>query len=107
MDVDEDKPEILIAIVALEAGRAAPNLPKGLASSLGRSLFGGRIIVFRNDEAPLFRVERRNVDEVTVTVPTSGSSNIKGKGVNRTFLFRLCQHLAPAPRQCIGSVQAI
>src|SRR5690606_17432230 len=44
-------------------------LAKLLMSSLLKTHFSGELVVFRNTEAPLFHVERKNLTEVRIEVP--------------------------------------
>ncbi len=44
---------------------------KALASSLSRSLFDGKLIVFQEDSKPLFRIERSLIEE-----PLAGGGNV-------------------------------
>lgn len=43
-----------------------------LVSSLLRTYFGGDIIVFRNSPEPLFRVERKGLEEIYIETPQLG-----------------------------------
>jgi hypothetical protein len=47
-------------------------MAKMLASSLLRTFFGGNIIVFRNSPEPLFRVERKGLEEIYIQAPQLG-----------------------------------
>jgi hypothetical protein len=97
-----DNPNNLITIASIKTGgNIYSNLTKCLASSLGRSLFSGRMIFFRNEEMPLFRFERKRLDEVMATTPPSAKSNEENQVVNREFLFQLRGYLEPAPRHWV------
>lgn len=50
-------------------------LIKTLASSLMRSLFGGDLEILKNCSSPLFRIDRRNANEVLVRAPASGNAD--------------------------------
>jgi hypothetical protein len=77
------------------------SLTKALVSSLGRSLFSGGIIVFKNDEHPLFRFERKQVDEVTVAPPEPSGPHLNYRDVNREFLFQLSTCVKAERRQWV------
>jgi hypothetical protein len=47
-------------------------MAKMLASSLLRTYFGGDIIIFRNSPEPLFRIERKGLDEIYIDTPQLG-----------------------------------
>jgi hypothetical protein len=62
---------VLIYTIALDAeGQTTQrSMAKILASSLLRSYFTGDILILHNGTAPLFRVERRGVEERMLTLP--------------------------------------
>lgn len=47
-------------------------MAKMLAASLLRTYFGGDIIIFRNSPDPLFRVQRKGLDEIYIDTPQLG-----------------------------------
>jgi hypothetical protein len=74
---------------------------KGFTSSLLRSLFSGSIVVFRNHEMPLFKVERKQLEEIFVPTVIFEKSEAPCQKATREFLFGLCAHLEPESRQWV------
>lgn len=73
---------------------------KGLISSLMKSLYTGSIVVFRNCEMPLYKVERKQLEEVFVPATAQGVG-ISDRQAAKDFLFDLCNHLNPEDRQWV------
>jgi hypothetical protein len=74
---------------------------KFLTSSLMRSLYTGSMVVFRNDDMPLYKIERKLLDEIIITPQID---SLPGAGQNKTtqdYIFELCDHINPAPRQWV------
>ena len=85
-----------------ETGDPSPgNLVKNQASSLMRSLFSGGISIFKNYQTPLFKIDRRNVDEEVVSLPIVGKSAEAVDGATATFVFQLGKYLKPEGRQWV------
>jgi hypothetical protein len=85
-----------------ETGNPSPgNLVKNQASSLMRSFFSGRISIFKNYQTPLFKIDRRNVDEEMVSLPIIGKSEEAMSNATTAFLFQLPKHLKPDGRQWV------
>ncbi len=61
-------------------------MAKMLVSGLLRNFFDGRIVVFRNTPQPLFKVERKGLDEIYVDLPTDGPGAQEFKYVARRYL---------------------
>jgi hypothetical protein len=74
---------------------------KGLISSLLRSLFSGRITVFRNQEVPLFKVERKVVAEVVAKTTIVDMSEAAKRRAKRELFYEHSSHLKPEPRQWV------
>lgn len=88
-----------------EEGTSAVML-RGFISSLLRSLFGGRIVVFRNHEIPLFKVERKALDEVFAPAAIAERSEAAGRQATREILFGIWRHLKPESRQWVIVAEA-
>lgn len=78
-----------------------PTFTKILVSSLSRSLFNGAIHVFRNHEMPLFKVERRQIEEVFVSAARREKPGADGGSESREFLLGLGKQVKPEPRQWV------
>jgi hypothetical protein len=78
-----------------------PTFTRILTSSLSRSLFSGCVRVFRNHEMPLFKVERRQTEEIFVAAERRGRPGTDGRSEEREFLFGLGKHVNPGPRQWV------
>jgi hypothetical protein len=95
-----ETPPPLLVIPALEP---VPHLPtrsvlaRGLVSSVSRSLFSGRVAVAHNGVNPLFKVERRDHDEIFVREADSETP----AGATRRALSATMLSLEPSPRQWI------
>ena len=74
---------------------------KCFVSSLLRSLFSGQIGVLRNQELPLFRVERSAVTEVFLPAALTERSGPAKRRASREFLFGMGDQLKPEPRQWV------
>jgi hypothetical protein len=99
----ENDPETIAVIATLQSASIRQvSLPcKILTSSLTRSLFTGRIAIFSNNEASLFRVERRQVEEITVPHSFPDQGEEVQRRENRRFVFSLGRYIAPKPRQWV------
>jgi hypothetical protein len=98
---DSDLP-LLVTWSFNETGNSIPdNLVKNLASSLMRSLFSGGISIFKNYPTPLFKIDRRNVDEEMVSLPIVGKSDKAIGSATDTFVFQLAKHLKPEGRRWV------
>lgn len=93
----------LLVIPSLELSQDGKNsvTAKGFVSSLLRSLFSGGIVTFRNQELPLFKVERKAVDEVYVPNALAEKSATSRQRAMWEFLFGLGSYLKPEPRQWV------
>jgi hypothetical protein len=74
---------------------------KILVSSLSRSLFNGSIHIFRNYETPLFKAERRQINEVFLSTSQMEMPRMKIGIESREFLLGHCKYLNPEPRQWV------
>lgn len=94
----------IVVVPALEPPDGQPSariMAKGLAASLARSLFCGEIVIFRNRDTPVFRVERKGIQEITVRPALPRSlEDVSGVG-NDYLLFSLAEFLQPHPRQWV------
>lgn len=79
---------------------------KGLVSSLMKSLFTGSIVVFKNSEMPLYKVERKQLEEVFIPTVVQGRGVAERKAA-RDFLFDLCTYLNPEERQWVVFADAV
>ena len=85
-----------------ETGNPAPGiLVKNQVSSLMRSLFSGGISIFKNYQTPLFKIDRRNVDEEVVSLPIIGKSTEAIEGGTAAFIFQMTKHLKSEGRQWV------
>ncbi len=68
-------PSVLLYTMAFDSPGSLVRrvMAKLLVSSLLRSYFNGRIVVFRNTEAPLFKVAKAGVEEVYVATTGQGT----------------------------------
>lgn len=99
--MDESSP--ILVINSFEwPGESGGNLrAKIFAASLMRSLFTGTIVVFRNREMPLFKVERRQLEEIFVPLRIAEEGAAAERRARMEFLNALGIHLRPAPRQWV------
>ena len=67
------------------------SMAKMLASSLLRTYFGGDIIVFRNSPEPLFRVERKGLEEIYIETPQLGG--LAGAEDAWCWKYRVREHI--------------
>jgi hypothetical protein len=85
-----------------ETGDPSPGiLVKNQASSLMRSLFSGSLLIFKNYPTPLFKIDRRNVDEEMVSLPIVGKSDRAIDGGTAAFIFQMPKHLKSEGRQWV------
>ena len=78
-----------------------PTIPKILVSSLSRSLFSGSIHVFRNHERSLFKVERRQIEEVFESKARREQPAPNERSESREFFLGLGKQVKPEPRQWV------
>jgi hypothetical protein len=98
---DSDLP-LLVTWSFQETGNPSPGyLVKNLGSSLMRSLFSGGITIFKNYQTPLFKIERRNVDEEVISLPVVGKSEEAVRNAATTFIFQMAKHLKPGGRRWV------
>ena len=71
------------------------------AASLTRSLFTGTCVVFRNGEMPLFRVERKGIEEVHVALALAEKTEAARLEAEHGFWFTLAERIRPEPRQWV------
>lgn len=100
-DIAFESPEVLLIVPALDPffDNLSVAVVKEFVSSLLRSLFSGRILLFRNDEMPLFRVERSQLEEIAIPLPKAGTTS--ATIANREFLWTLGERIDPSPRQWV------
>jgi hypothetical protein len=91
----------LLVIPSFELAQAGKSrvMVKGFISSMQRSLFSGRIAVFRNRQTPMFKVERRALDEVFAQPAEKEECNVTHWELTIKFLSGLCSYVKPEPRQ--------
>ena len=92
----------LLVLTSMDADRSANRalLAKGCASSLMRNLFSGDLLIVRNSLEPVFRVDRKRLDEKAITLPTETDPLSRFQ----TDLRALSEHLETleiAPRQWV------
>jgi hypothetical protein len=85
--------------VGIEAHQphGVPVRQRELVSSLTRSLFTGTCVVFRNGELPLFRVERKGVEEVHVPSALADKTEASRREAEREFLFAVAERAWSRP----------
>jgi hypothetical protein len=88
---------ILKESVALTSNFPSPVELRVVVSSQLRSLFTGEIIVFRTSDMPLYKVARTQLTEI----PVIGKRGAERCRVSQEFLFNLCTHIKPEPRQWV------
>ena len=59
------------------------------------------MVVFRGGETPLFKVERKQLEEVQVPAAAGCKTEAGRRRAEREFLFGLEDHLKPEPRQWV------
>lgn len=67
---------LLLYTIAFDSPDLPPihrTMAKMLTGGLLRNFFGGKIVVFRNTPAPLFKVERKGLEEIYVDVEPGGT----------------------------------
>ncbi len=74
---------------------------KRLVSTLLRSLYSGRIAVFRNQEHPLFKIERKALSEFPVPFGIADRSETSRREITRQFLFGVDNFVTPERRQWV------
>jgi len=92
----------LLFTVSIEVAKHShPTSAKILATSLSRSLFSGSLHIFRNHEMSLFKVDRRQMEEVFVPAALREKTNVDSRRNSREFLFELRKQVQPEPRQWV------
>jgi len=71
-----------------------------LVTGLLRSYFSGRIVIFRNQPEPVFKVERRNVEEIYV------EGEDQDRNERMSFKFRARHWLQVDDVQAVGFIDA-
>ena len=94
-------PLLVISSCELAQDGKSSVMIKGFVSSLLRSLYGGRMVVFRNHEMPVFKVERKEVDEVFVTATRREKPGAGGRSESMEFLLGLGKLVKPELRQWV------
>lgn len=99
-----EQPLFVISSFSLEKEKGV--IARSLASSLARSLYSGSIIIFHNHERPLFRVERKQVDEIML--PRFGAERLfdESPTINRDFLLSMDKHLTVLPDRWVIVAEA-
>ncbi len=80
-------------------GQKSRQATKILVSSLQRSLSAGHFMAYRNQETPLFRIDRKHFDEIPVNKAFPEKDLLTRRQRTREYLFRLGDLISPAAGQ--------
>jgi hypothetical protein len=99
MEVDSHEPILILTAIDSPRSNTAAIAAKLFVSSLLKSMYTGKIVVFKNTEVPLFKVERTRVEEVIV--PFMIPPNMSRKEANLIFQNKVLQYISPADEQWV------
>jgi len=89
-----------------ERSEKIQHLEKILVSSQLRSLYSGKITIVNHYGFPLFKIERKSVDEHFVPITKAENFGVETQAINRESLFGLCELVNPDACQWVVVARA-
>jgi hypothetical protein len=100
-------PQLVIpAVRSDDQGPGRQIAARALASSLGRCIVNGRILLIRSDNSPLFKIARRDLEEFIFIPPPSPARKKVQANWNREGLAASIEILKSEPRQWVVVIDA-
>lgn len=99
--MSEPLPHLLVAVAFGAMDSPVFTVAKVLGSSLMRSLFSGDQMIFHNRPVPLFKSERRQLEEVILGLTLPNESSGERERVRQGSFFRVLERIEVQPRQWV------